>query len=141
MEYNALLYNLNKINSISEYDKISINNGIIYIEKKNIFRPLKRYINNQNREKSYLFIFKNIVQKSLEEIKKYILFYQGKSKFNQSQLNIQDIDDYYKFIEKFRNIKKSLKILKISYSDDKIFQRKIELMITNIIENERKLHI
>ena len=141
MEYNALLYNLNTINSISAYDKISINNGIIYIDKKNIFRPLKRYINNQNREKSYLFIFKNIVQKSLEEIKKYILFYQGKSKFNKSQLNIQNNDDYHKFIEKFRNIKKSLKMLKISYSHDKIFQRKIELMITNIIENERKLHI
>ena len=141
MKYNILLSNIDTFNKISQYDKISINNNILHIDKKNIYRPLNRYINKQNREKSYLFIFKNIIQKCLEEIKKYLYFFNGKSKFTKKDLNIKNINDYQAFIKKFKNLKKSLNIFKTTYKHDKIFKRKIELMIENIIMEERKLGI
>ena len=141
MKYNILLSNIDTFNKISQYDKISINNNILHIDKKNIYRPLNRYINKQNREKSYLFIFKNIIQKCLEEIKKYVYFCNGKSKFTKKDLNIKNMNEYQAFIKKFKNLKKSLNIFKTTYKHDKIFKRKIELMIENIIMEERKLGI
>lgn len=132
MNYNILISNLNTFNNISVNDKITIKKNIIYIDKCKLLRPIIRYINNQNRELTYLFVYKSLIQQILLEIKKYKFFIRGKSKFQQKDLNIQNVNDYKKMSKKFIQIKKSLNIMKKTYYKDINYIKKIDLLIIEI---------
>ena len=132
MNYNILISNLNTFNNISVNDKITIKKNIIYFDKCKLLRPIIRYINNQNRELTYLFVYKSLIQQILLEIKKYKFFIRGKSKFQQKDLNIQNVNDYKKMSKKFIQIKKSLNIMKKTYYKDINYIKKIDLLIIEI---------
>ena len=60
MNFDELIKNLNTLNEIKIYDKLSIKNNLLYIDKYSLCRPLLRNIYKQNREAFYIFLIKFI---------------------------------------------------------------------------------
>ena len=54
-EFKLLVRNLETINELKLYDKISINKNVLSINKYSLCRSMKRMYSGQNRENLYLY--------------------------------------------------------------------------------------
>ena len=133
MEFNLLISNLDTLNKIKIYDKINIINNILTIDKVYIFRFIIRYFKKQTREKVYVFIIK-LINNLKTELDKFVYFQGGKSKYNTNEINIKNWSNYHEIFCKLADLKKTVYILKNTYSNDKEYLKKLDIL-KNIIKN------
>lgn len=133
MEFNLLISNLDTLNKIKIYDKINIINNTLTIDKVSIFRFIIRYFKKQTREKVYVFIIK-LINNLKTELDKFVYFQEGKSKYNINEINIKNWSNYHEIFCKLADLKKTVYILKNTYSNDKEYLKKLDIL-KNIIKN------
>ena len=130
-EKRNIILNLNVINSININEKLIIKNNLVYIDKPTIFRFLRRIINKNNREQTYLFIL-NLIECCILEMNRYILFKNNKSTFNLNDLEIKNDRQYSQIFWKFIDLKHAVKKLKETYKSDFNFTKKLDLILLKI---------
>ena len=130
-EKRNIILNLNVINSININEKLIIKNNLVYIDKPTIFRFIRRIINKNNREQTYLFIL-NLIECCILEMNRYILFQNNKSTFNLNDLEIKNDRQYSQIFWKFIDLKHAVKKLKETYKSDFNFTKKLDLILLKI---------
>lgn len=129
MTFNNLIFNIDILNKIKLNDKIIIKDNKIIIDKKCLLRPIKRFISKNNREKTYLFLYKNIFLELITEFNKYIFFINNMSNFSKNEIYIKNSAIYFDLYFKLNKFKNSLYLLKNTYKKDIYFIRKLTIFI------------
>ena len=124
MDFDTLVDNICVFNSIIIRDKLSIYGNKLYIDEFTMFRPIFRFFNNQNKEKTNSFLIK-LIQDMYNELSKFYLLINNKSSYNWNELNIKNLAEYRYYLSEFLNMKNSIEILSDTYKYDISFSKKI----------------
>lgn len=131
MNFNNLIKNLDLLNKLKVNNKIIIKDDKIIIDKNNFTSPILRLLKNQNRYKTVQFLYNKIFIILIDELNNFIKFF-NKDYYNSLQLNIFSKENYFFYLNKLNNLKKSLYNLKLTYNNDILFNDKINNFITKI---------
>lgn len=131
MNFNDLIKNLDLLNKLEVNNKIIIKNDKIIIDKNNFLSPIIRSYKNQNRYKTLDFLYDKIFIILIEELNNFIKFF-NKDYYNSLQLNIFSKENFFFYLNKLNNLKKSLNNLKLTYNNDILLNNKINNFITKI---------
>ena len=131
MNFNNLIKNLDLLNKLEVNDKIIIKNDKIIIDKNNFLSHIIRSYKNQNRYKTIEFLYDKIFIILIDELNNFIKFF-NKDYYNSLQLNIFSKENFFFYLNKLNNLKKSLYNLKLTYNNDIIISNKIINFITKI---------
>ena len=132
MIFSKLIKNLDLLNKIEKNDKIIIKDDTIFIDKNNFTSPFYRYFYNQNRNKTFNFLYCNIFIILIDELNNFINFYNNIN-YNSLELNIFSSENFFFYSNKLNYLKKCLNNLKLTYFNDKILINKINNFV-NIIQ-------
>ncbi len=133
MNYDRLIKNIDVLNNIKINEKLLLFEYTLSINNPSCYRPIYRYLNKQNRDKIYIFIIKLLDDISLE-LCKFNMYNMKQSKFKLEELNIKSKEDYFIIYKKMDDMKCTLGILNITYSNDKEYVRKIDMLKNRIFE-------
>ena len=131
MNFNNLIKNLDLLNKLKVNNKIIIKDDKIIIDKNNVTSTILRLLKNQNRYKTVQFLYNKIFIILIDELNNFIKFF-NKDYYNSLQLNIFSKENYFFYLNKLNNLKKSLYNLKLTYNNDILFNNKINNFITKI---------
>jgi hypothetical protein len=131
MNFNNLIKNLDLLNKLEVNDKIIIKDDKIIIDKNNFTSPIFRSLKKQNRYKTLQFLYDKIFIILIEELNNFIKFF-NKDYYNSLQLNIFSKENFFFYLNKLNNLKKSLYNLKLTYNNDILLNDKINNFITKI---------
>ena len=113
-----IITNLKFIGTIQKGEKIDVKNS--KIEENNLFTPLRRMLMGESRETTFQFI-NTTIDRSFEIINSYVF----SEKLSEKKFVTNVVLDLYKTIAGLKNIQ-------TTYSDDKNFYCKIEIILEDI---------
>ena len=125
MHFDLLVKNIDTLISIKENEKLWVTNNEISINKYSLLRPICRYFNNQNRNKTN-FVIICTIREFKDEIYKYYNFHTNNSSLKLHEINIKSKDEYNIYLNKLYALKLSIEHLKKTYSSEKSFVRNLE---------------
>ena len=131
MNFNNLIKNLDLLNKLKLNNKIIIKDDKKIINKNNFTSPIFRSLKKQNRYKTLQFLYDKIFIILIEELNNFIKFF-NKDYYNSLQLNIFSKENFFFYLNKLNNLKKSLYNLKLTYNNDILLNDKINNFITKI---------
>tara|TARA_B100001248_G_scaffold249870_1_gene223398 strand:+ start:42 stop:551 length:510 start_codon:yes stop_codon:yes gene_type:complete len=126
-EFKLLVRNLETINELKLYDKISINKNVLSINKYSLCRPMKRMYSGQNRENLYLYLIK-IIDDIVRHLEYFVEYKSLKCQEGRNIPKISSFDKYLEIQRKYLNIKNIVDILGKTYESDKEYCRKLYLL-------------
>ena len=113
-----IITNLKFIGTIQKGEKIDVKNS--KIEENNLFTPLRRMLMGESRETTFQFI-NTTIDRSFEIINSYVF----SEKLSEKKFVTNVVLDLYKTIAGLKNIQ-------TTYSDDKNFYCKVEIILEDI---------